>query len=173
MSEPDPDARPVRRFVDPAYVPRCATLGEVRAGIDAIDRELVDLIARRARLVKDATRFKRDAAQAAAPARQAEVFARVRALAGHHADAFPDLPDLVETTWRTMVAGFVAREQALLSATVPVNGAVVPSDPAGADAPAGAAAGEARAATPDHRAGRPDDHRADRPEHRPDDLEPR
>ncbi|MCA3179314.1 MAG: chorismate mutase [Burkholderiaceae bacterium] len=117
--DPDPDRPAVRRFADPAYVPLCATLAEVRAGIDAIDAELVALVARRAALVKDATRFKRDAAQAAAPARQAAVHARVRALAEWHADAFPGLPDVVEATWRTMVAGFVAREQALLAATVP------------------------------------------------------
>lgn len=117
--EPDPDARPVRRFADPSYAPRCATLGEVRAGIDALDAQLVELIARRAMLVKDATRFKRDAAQAAAPARQAAVYARVRALAEPHADAFPGLPDVVEATWRTMVGGFVAREQALLAQTLP------------------------------------------------------
>jgi isochorismate pyruvate lyase len=118
-AEPDPDARPVRRFVDPSYVPRCATLREVRAGIDALDAQLVELIARRALLVKDATRFKRDAAQAAAPARQAAVYARVRSLAEMHAASFPGLPDLVEATWRTMVGGFVAREQALLAQTVP------------------------------------------------------
>ena len=117
--EPDPDARPVRRFADPAYVPLCATLAEVRGRIDALDEQLVELVARRAMLVKDATRFKRDAAQAAAPARQAAVYARVRALAQPHAAAFPGLPDVVEATWRTMVGGFVAREQALLADTLP------------------------------------------------------
>ncbi|MFN9776037.1 MAG: chorismate mutase [Burkholderiales bacterium] len=121
--DPDPDRPAMRRFTDPSYVPRCATLAEVRAGIDAIDVELVALVARRAALVKDATRFKRDAAQAAAPARQAAVYARVRALAERHADAFPGLPDVVEATWRTMVAGFVAREQALLESTVPASAA--------------------------------------------------
>lgn len=122
QGEPDPDARPVRRFADPAYVPLCATLAEVRAGIDALDARLVELVAQRARLVKDATRFKRDAAQAAAPARQAAVFLRVRALAQPHAAAFPGLPDVVEATWRTMVGGFVAREQALLADTLPETG---------------------------------------------------
>ena len=120
--EPDPDARPVRRFADPSYVPLCASLAEVRAGIDALDAQLVELVARRAMLVKDATRFKRDAAQAAAPARQAAVYTRVRALAQPHATAFPGLPDVVEATWRTMVGGFVAREQALLADTLPETG---------------------------------------------------
>jgi isochorismate pyruvate lyase len=117
MSEPNPDAAPCRRFVDPAYRPMCATLTEVRAGIDALDTQLVELVARRAMLVMDATRFKRDAAEAAAPARQAAVFEKVRALAQRHDCGFPGLPDVVEATWRTMVAGFVAREQALLDET--------------------------------------------------------
>lgn len=37
MSEPDPHARAVRRFVDPDEPALCETLGDVRAGIDAID----------------------------------------------------------------------------------------------------------------------------------------
>jgi isochorismate pyruvate lyase len=117
VSEPDPDAKPCRRFVDPAYRPMCATLAEVRAGIDALDAQLVALVAQRAMLVMDATRFKRDAGEAAAPARQAAVFAKVRVLAHRHDRGFPGLPDVVEATWRTMVTGFVAREQALLDKT--------------------------------------------------------
>ena len=42
MSEPNPDAAPCRRFVDPAYRPMCATLAEVRAGIDVLDTQLVE-----------------------------------------------------------------------------------------------------------------------------------
>jgi len=121
MSDPDPHAPARRRFVDPGYVPRCASLAEVRAGIDAIDDRLVALIAQRAALVMDATRFKRDAAEAAAPGRQRQVFERARAAALRHDPGFPDLPDLVEATWRTMVAAFVAREQALLARTEPID----------------------------------------------------
>lgn len=121
MSEPDPDAAPRRRFVDPSYRPMCGTLAEVRAGIDALDSQLVALVARRAMLVMDATRFKRNAAEAAAPARQAAVFEKVRLLAAHHDRGFPGLPDVVEATWRTMVASFVAREQALLDKTEPIE----------------------------------------------------
>lgn len=121
MSEPDPKAPPRRRFVDPGYRPLCASLDDVRAGIDAIDEQLVALVAQRAMLVMDATRFKRDAAEAAAPARQQQVFARVRAAAHRYDRGFPGLPDVVEATWRTMVAGFVAREQALLERTEPID----------------------------------------------------
>lgn len=106
-AEPDPQAGAVRRFRDPAYAPLCASLAEVRANIDRLDREIVRLLAERGRYVKDAARFKRDRYQVAAPARQAEVFARVRALAEQAGGE----PDVVEAAYRSLVAGFVAREQ--------------------------------------------------------------
>jgi isochorismate pyruvate lyase len=148
MSEPDPRAPACRRFVDPAYRPLCGTLAEVRAGIDALDDQLIELLARRADLVMDATRFKRDAGEAAAPARQAQVYARARALAQRRRCAFPGLDDVAEATWRAMVAAFVAREQALLAATEPIGGADAiarsrpdPTTPGGVGAaPAGGAA---------------------------------
>jgi isochorismate pyruvate lyase len=119
--EPDAAGRPVRRFVDPAYVPVAATLGDLRGRIDALDTQIVALLAERARCVKDATRFKRDAFQVSAPARQAQVFARVRALAeahaGEHGHPFPGLPDIVESTYRTLVAGCIAAEGQLFEAT--------------------------------------------------------
>ena len=88
MHEPDPHAAPIRRFTDPQYRPIAADLTAVRAGIDAIDDQVVRLLAERAMLVKDAARFKRDAFQVSAPARQAQVFARVRALAAQHNPAY-------------------------------------------------------------------------------------
>lgn len=112
-SEPDAAGQPVRRFVDADYQPLCATLGEVRERIDALDEQIVALLAQRARCVKDATRFKRDVFQVAAPARQAQVYARVRKLAAEHAHHFPGLPDVVEATYRTLVAGFIAAEAQL------------------------------------------------------------
>lgn len=106
-TEPDPHAPPLRRFKDPAYVPLCANLADVRANIDRLDREIVRLLAERGRYVKDAARFKRDRFQVAAPARQAEVFAKVRALAGQAGGE----PEVIESAYRALVAGFVAREQ--------------------------------------------------------------
>jgi isochorismate pyruvate lyase len=111
MNEPLTDQAPVRRFRDPAYRPLGATLAEVRAGIDRLDAQIVALIAARAMYVKDAARFKRDARQVAAPARQAQVFARVRALAQAHNRGFENLPGVVEAAYRAMVAGFIASEQ--------------------------------------------------------------
>jgi isochorismate pyruvate lyase len=113
--EPDPHGGPVRRFTDPAYRPLAADLAGIRGEIDRLDDAIVRLLAERAMYVKDAARFKRDAFQVSAPARQAQVFDRVRALAGQHAPAFnggfEGLPDVVEATYRALVAGFIACEQ--------------------------------------------------------------
>lgn len=111
MDEPAVDAGPSRAFRDPAYVPLAKDLAEVRANIDRLDDAIVALIAERAMYVKDAARFKRDAFQVAAPARQAEVFARARTLAEKHDRGFDGLADVAETTFRAMVAAFVANEQ--------------------------------------------------------------
>ena len=116
-SEPRTDSGPLRRFRDPGYVPLCATLAEVRANIDRIDRAIVALLAERGAYVKDAARFKRDSHQVAAPQRQAEVFARVRALA----EELGAYPEVVEAAYRALVAGFVAREQTDFAAMAPVG----------------------------------------------------
>ena len=118
--EPRVDAAPVRRFLDPAYRPQAATLGALRERIDALDAQIVGLLAARALCVRDATRFKRDAFQVSAPERQAAVFARVRALAAGHAAEFPPLPDVVEAAYRVLVAGFIAGEERFFAETEPI-----------------------------------------------------
>lgn len=115
--EPDIASPAARRFVRSDWEPQAESLGELRAHIDAIDAQLVSLIAQRALCVRDATRFKRNPHQVAAPARQAQVFARVRLLAAAHEAQFPGLADVAESTWRTMVAGFVAAEAQLFDQT--------------------------------------------------------
>ena len=91
MQEPDTHGAPLREYTDPAYRPLCANLADVRANIDRLDDEIVRLIAERAMYVKDAARFKRDAFQVSAPARQAQVFDKARALAERHNRASPIL----------------------------------------------------------------------------------
>ena len=118
--EPRVDLPPVRRFRDPAYRPQAPTLGALRAKIDALDAQIVELLAARARCVKDATRFKRSSFEVTSPARQAEVFARVRALAELHAAEFASLPDVVEATYRVLVAGFIAGEERFFAETEPI-----------------------------------------------------
>ena len=113
----DPQAPAVRRFTNPLWQPQAQNLAAVRARIDELDAQLVDLLAQRALCVRDATRFKRDLIQVAAPTRQAEVFTRVRALASAHEAQFPGLGDIAESTWHVLVAGFVAAEGRLLQQT--------------------------------------------------------
>ncbi|WP_312431488.1 chorismate mutase [Achromobacter sp.] len=109
--EPDAHGAPLREYTDPAYRPLCANLADVRANIDRLDDEIVRLIAQRAMYVKDAARFKRDAFQVSAPARQAQVFEKARALAQRHNQGFSNLEQVVDATYRAMVAAFIATEQ--------------------------------------------------------------
>ena len=105
--EPDAHGGPLRRFTDSAYVPLCPNLTEVRERIDALDVQIVALLAERGRYVKDAARFKRDAFQVSAPARQQQVLDKVRALAERQGA----YPEVVEAAYRALIAGFIAREQ--------------------------------------------------------------
>jgi isochorismate pyruvate lyase len=109
--EPDTQGAPLREYTDPAYRPLCANLADVRANIDRLDDEIVRLIAERAMYVKDAARFKRDAFQVSAPARQAQVFEKARLLAERHNQGFANLEQVVDATYRAMVAAFIANEQ--------------------------------------------------------------
>ncbi|MBT2303774.1 chorismate mutase [Variovorax paradoxus] len=105
--EPDTHGTALRRFRDPAYVPLADNLAQVRERIDAIDVQIVALLAERGRYVKDAARFKRDAFQVSAPQRQQEVIDKVRRLA-EEKGAYPEV---VEAAYRALIAGFIAREQ--------------------------------------------------------------
>ena len=111
MQEPDTHGAPLREYTDPPYRPLCENLADVRANIDRLDDEIVRLIAERAMYVKDAARFKRDAFQVSAPARQAQVFDKARALAERHNRGFANLEQVVDATYRAMVAAFIANEQ--------------------------------------------------------------
>lgn len=59
----------------PEQIPpnECANLEEIRAGMDAIDREIVALIAGRVAYVRAAAKFKTSSANVAAPERVAAV----------------------------------------------------------------------------------------------------
>jgi isochorismate pyruvate lyase len=120
-TEPDTTSGPLRQYDDPAYRPLCANLGEVRTHIDRLDDAIVRLIAERAMYVKDAARFKRDAFQVSAPARQAQVFERARALARRHDQGFENLEAVVEATYRAMVAAFIANEQHYFTKMTPTG----------------------------------------------------
>ncbi|MEW2146338.1 chorismate mutase [Micromonospora vinacea] len=83
-----------------------ATLTEIRARIDELDRELVGLLARREALVRQAAPLKSDGQAVRAPDRVAQVVARVRTSAtGAGAD-----PDLIERIYRGMIQAFIDME---------------------------------------------------------------
>ena len=119
--EPTPHTPAVRRFKDLNYHNRAPSLQVLRDQIDALDSQIVALMAERALCVRDATRFKKDAFQVAAPARQAQVFQKVRNLASEHSSNFPGFENIVESAYRSMVAGFIAAEQELFAQTKEVK----------------------------------------------------
>ncbi len=84
----------------------CATMAEVRAGVDATDRALVGLLRERFDFMVAAARIKPDRAAVRDEPRKAQVIAnavRLSAAAG--------LPDgLAETLWETLVEASIAYE---------------------------------------------------------------
>jgi isochorismate pyruvate lyase len=86
------------------------SLDEVRARIDALDAELVALLARRQALVRAAVGFKSDEQAVRAPDRAARVVAGARA----RAEAAGLAPEVAEAVWRAMIGAFIDLELAEL-----------------------------------------------------------
>lgn len=87
---------------------QCDSLHAVREQIDHIDRRMLMLLAERGGYVSQAARFKKDAADVAAPERVEKVIAAVTAAAREvGAD-----PAVAEATWRAMIAAFIRSELA-------------------------------------------------------------
>lgn len=91
------------------------SLAEIRARIDALDAELVQLLARRQTLVRAAAGFKTDAQSVRAPDRAARVIAAARA----KAESAGLAPEVAEAVWRAMVSAFIDLELAEHRRTVP------------------------------------------------------
>ena len=89
----------------------CNSLEEVRAEIDALDRQIVALLARRGGFVKQAARFKTSTADVRAPKRVEQVIIKVTDLA----DELGASPIIVERGYRAMIAGFIDAEMAELA----------------------------------------------------------
>ena len=88
--------------------PDCTTMTEVRAGVDALDRELVALLARRFAYMDAAARIKPAREAVRDEARKAQVIENVRvesARRGLPADAIADL-------WERLVEVSIAHELA-------------------------------------------------------------
>jgi isochorismate pyruvate lyase len=81
-------------------------LGEVRKSIDAVDREIVRLLAEREGYVRRAAHLKETRKDVEAPDRVEEVVRNARILAGEHGAN----PDLAEGVYRAMISRFVSLE---------------------------------------------------------------
>lgn len=88
--------------------PECTTMTEVRAGVDAVDRELVTLLRRRFDYMDAAARIKPDRGQVRDEARKAQVIANARAEA--EAAGLPG--DAVAAIWDALVEASIAYELA-------------------------------------------------------------
>lgn len=97
----------------------CASLAEVRAAIDTLDRELVALLGRRAGYVHAAARFKTDAAAVRAPERVQTMLAQRRAWATTEGLD----PDVIAQLFTLLVDYFIRREQALVEQRPPATDA--------------------------------------------------
>ena len=82
------------------------SLGRIRAGIDALDTEVVGLLAKRQELVRQAGAFKTDEDAVRAPDRVEQVIATVR---GKATAAGLD-PTVAEAVWRAMIEAFIQLE---------------------------------------------------------------
>lgn len=90
----------------------CQTMAEVRAGVDALDRELVALLARRFGYMNAAARIKPARSHVRDEARKAQVIENASAAA-----AAAGLPDgLAETLWEALVEASIAHELAVWDA---------------------------------------------------------
>ncbi|CUH87591.1 T-protein [Phaeobacter sp. CECT 5382] len=92
----------------------CADMTELRAQIDDLDKQLVDLLATRAGYIDRAVELKTlNGWPARIPARVEEVIANARTKAG---EAGLD-PDLVEGLWRQLVEWSIMREARVIHET--------------------------------------------------------
>lgn len=86
----------------------CTTMAEVRAGVDAIDAALIDLLATRFGYMRAAARIKTERDSVRDEARKAQVIANVRAHAASH-----DIPEaLIGALWDQLVEGSITYELA-------------------------------------------------------------
>lgn len=84
----------------------CQTMAEVRAGIDALDLQIVDLLAIRFRFMTAAARIKADRGAVRDEWRKAQVIANAKAAAERA--GVP--PEVVGDIWERLVEGSIAYE---------------------------------------------------------------
>ena len=84
----------------------CASMAELRTAIDALDRELVSLLARRQLYIERAAVLKHERGSVRDEARVEEVVAKVLAAAMHAGLS----PTIAEPVWRTLIEQSIAHE---------------------------------------------------------------
>ncbi len=93
--------------IDPRTAPEdCAAMAEVRQGVDALDRALVQLLAERQRYMDAAARIKPDRSVVHDDARIEDVVTKVLAAAGPAGLS----PAIAEPVWRTLIDRCIAHE---------------------------------------------------------------
>ena len=92
--------------LDPLPPNRCADLDQIREGMDAVDRQIVALLAERVAYVRAAAKFKTSSANVAAPDRVAAVLKTRRLWAEETGLS----GDVVESLYRELVAYCVSEE---------------------------------------------------------------
>lgn len=100
--------------VDPRVAPQdCTTMAEVRVGVDALDRALVQLLAERQGYMDAAARIKPDRGVVRDVARIEDVVAKVKAAATEAGLSHA----IAEPVWRTLVDRCIAYEFAVWDRT--------------------------------------------------------
>ena len=92
-------------MIDPAA---CRTMTDVRAGVDAVDRDLARLIGVRFAFMDAAARIKPDRDAVRDEGRKAQVIANIAVAAAANCWA----PDLAKTLWDQLVEASIAHELA-------------------------------------------------------------
>ena len=93
--------------IDPRTTPEaCASMAEVRQGVDALDRALVRLLAERQRYMDAAARIKPDRSVVHDDARIEDVVQKVLAAAGPAGLS----PAIAEPVWRILIDRCIAHE---------------------------------------------------------------
>ncbi|WP_341208421.1 chorismate mutase [uncultured Sphingomonas sp.] len=90
----------------------CTTMSEVRAGVDALDRELVALLRRRFDYMDAAARIKPERGAVRDEARKAQVIAQAR----DEAERLRLPGDAIAAMWETLVEASIAYELAAFDA---------------------------------------------------------
>ena len=90
----------------PPEAEQCRSMDEVRAGVDALDAQLVELLARRFAYMRAAARLKPERSQVRDEVRKAEVIANVR----RQAEALGIPGDVAGELWERLVELSIAYE---------------------------------------------------------------